>query len=297
MSNDRIELTIKNWEKYNPRKDVKQASWFRLQNDLFDDHELFSLTSTELAFLVYLFCLASKKNNENVVVSIAHATAIGRFDQASIHSALQKLDESKTIILSATSRARYAYGTRSPATDVRTGTNVTDERDGRVKSKTSTPTARAVSLPTPVTEIKNFFFDSYRKEFNREYPGWGAKENTQAKNWLRSVSLEKAKELIELYPKWNKPFVVKTGHPFGLLTTDYVELEAWAKGHKQLVQKIAKGTAVQTIEVKRAVEKEEMNHAAEIRTNGSDQNFSGRSQPELSDETERIVSGPRVRLF
>jgi len=101
-----IEIVVKGWDKYNPRKDVKHHSWFRLQNSIFEDHELFLLSPNEMAFLVYVFCLASKKNCENVIISIPHAIKVGRFDVKTIDRALEKLHSAKIVIISETSRIR-----------------------------------------------------------------------------------------------------------------------------------------------------------------------------------------------
>jgi hypothetical protein len=111
---------------------------------------------------------------------------------------------------------------------------------------------------SPVTLVKKAFCESYEKEFSRSYTGWGAKEASQAKTWLKSVSLEKACELCRLYPKWNDRWVTERGHPFGLLTTKYVELDSWAHSHEKLIQKIAIGEAVKTNQLKRAIQREDL---------------------------------------
>jgi len=112
--------------------------------------------------------------------------------------------------------------------------------------------------PSPISEIRTSFLESFEKEFGRSYPGWGVKENGQAKAWLKSVSVETAKELCRLYPKWNDPWVTKQGHPFGILVAQYVQLDAWSKSHRILVDKIAKGRAVEAVDIKKAVQLEEL---------------------------------------
>ena len=86
---------------------------------------------------------------------------------------------------------------------------------------------------TKVTEIKGFttaaiigseFKKHYKARFKQEYPAWGVKENSIIKNWLRSVSLEHAIKLCEIYPRWSVPFVTKSGHPLELLIKLHVKL-------------------------------------------------------------------------
>lgn len=151
----------------------------------------------------------------------------------------------------------------------------------------------APEVPTPVTEIRDAFLESYRNEFGREYPGWGAVENSKVTAWLKSVSLENAKRLCGLYPKWNDPWVTKVGHPLGVLITQYVQLDAWARGSKQLIAKIASGKAAERVDLNRAVEAEEMKRGLSERIraqNANDLEHSQSRQGKLSLVTPAKVS-------
>lgn len=117
-----------------------------------------------------------------------------------------------------------------------------------------------------VTELKVAFCNAYRDEFERDYPGWGVKENSQCKTWLKSVPFEKAKELCVLYMRWNDPWVTERGHTFGILVTKYVELDAWARGGQRLIEKIAMGRAHRSVDLKRAVEREERSRGLQHRS-------------------------------
>lgn len=134
------------------------------------------------------------------------------------------------------------------------------------KSPAQASTAGPAPLDkSPVTDIKYAFLESFKLEFGRMYPGWGVKENSQAKQWLRSVPIETAIRLCTLYPKWNDPWVTERGHTFGLLVAKYVELDAWAQSSDLLIEKIARGRAVRTNELKRAIEREDMRVGVEQR--------------------------------
>jgi hypothetical protein len=90
-SYDAATITILNWEKYNPRKDIKSTSWFRLQNSLFEDPNFFDFSPEELLLWIYLLSMASKKQDGQVRLSLAHAEKIGRLTLGIIESALEKL--------------------------------------------------------------------------------------------------------------------------------------------------------------------------------------------------------------
>lgn len=101
--------------------------------------------------------------------------------------------------------------------------------------------------------LRDAFLEAYRLEFKRDYPAWGAKENGQAKNWLRSITVHRAMELARLYPKWNDTWVTSQGHPFGILVTQFVKLDAWALSKDVMIRKMAADMAEKN-NVKRRVE-------------------------------------------
>lgn len=50
-----IEINSRSWEKYNPRSDAKKFSWFRFQNNFFDDPVIFDLRESQKLLLIYLY--------------------------------------------------------------------------------------------------------------------------------------------------------------------------------------------------------------------------------------------------
>jgi hypothetical protein len=245
-----VEIEIIGWEKFNPRKDVNNPSWFRLEHSVMFSPEWDHFDAQEIAIWIYLLSMASFTRKHVFKTSAESIAQRARADIEKVHSALEKLKEMDCI--SMTSRARDVGVTstirpRALRTDERT--DVTDETDERI----SPP----IKSSAPVAELRNAFLESYKAEFKRDYPGWGAKENGMAAKWLKSISLENAKRLCALYPKWNDPWVTKQGHPLGILMAQYVQLDAWAQSSKHLIQKIAAGKAAENIDLKRAVDFEE----------------------------------------
>jgi len=155
--------------------------------------------------------------------------------------------------------------------------------------------------PSPVSEIRESFLQSYKQEFKREYAGWGAKENGMVAKWLKSVSLENAKRLCALYPKWNDPWVTKQGHPLGILMSQYVQLDAWAQSTPQLIKKIAAGKAAENVDLKRAVDFEEMKrglkHTATRQQTIENPSSIGRLQKSIPLPTAQRILGERGDPF
>ena len=53
-------ISIENWGKYNSRPDRKNFIWFRLENNFFDDPEVYSLSNLGKLIYVFLLCCRSK---------------------------------------------------------------------------------------------------------------------------------------------------------------------------------------------------------------------------------------------
>lgn len=251
----KIEIKIPNWAKFNPRSDRANYSWFRLDNSFFHDQSVFGLTSQDKLSYIFVLCELSKKNKDSVHVDVEYAAAMLRLKEDEFLESLKRLEESeliKTDLAGKKPSSRRRKAGIEPSLLPATRQTRRDETD--VRDERSSPPPKGAA---PVAELRDAFLEAYRKEFKRDYPGWGAKENGMASKWLKSVSLENAKRLAALFPKWNDPWVTKQGHPLGILVAQYVQLDAWAQSSKHLIQKIAAGKAAESVDLKRAIDFEE----------------------------------------
>src|ERR1041385_4385260 len=139
MESATVEIEILNWDKYNPRKDLKATTWVRLQNSLFEDPSFFDFTHSELMFWVYLLSIASKKQSGQIRFNWNHAERIGRFKRDDICSAFEKLQSLECVRTSGpvrnvdvtpTSRARHADVTPTSHYERTNERNVTKVTDG-----------------------------------------------------------------------------------------------------------------------------------------------------------------------
>lgn len=138
-----MQITIPNWEKYNPRKDVKKGTWMRLEHDLFENPELEDFTLPEICSWLYLLCQASKKSCGVISVNVAHAERVGRIKRKDFLSAIEKLKGIRWITVADSSAAlsRNADDTAAAATNERTdGRDETNERDGRTEDSVAVDT-------------------------------------------------------------------------------------------------------------------------------------------------------------
>lgn len=62
---EEIEVTVPNWEKYNPRTDVKRNWWFKISNDIFEDPKIQKLTDQELRVFLHILTRCSKTGSKS----------------------------------------------------------------------------------------------------------------------------------------------------------------------------------------------------------------------------------------
>lgn len=72
-----VTVTVINWLKHNPRKDLKRPTWFALSNDLLDDEKLADFSPLEFHAFIYIMCQASRKCSATVDLFFAHSEKRG----------------------------------------------------------------------------------------------------------------------------------------------------------------------------------------------------------------------------
>ena len=86
-----MQITINNWDKYNPRKDVKNPSWFGFSNRMIEDSDIYDLDDGEFRAWVYCLSRASQANSETVKIDPRHALRVARVTESSLNSMVEKL--------------------------------------------------------------------------------------------------------------------------------------------------------------------------------------------------------------
>jgi hypothetical protein len=271
MSLKSIVVSIPSWDKYNPRSDRTNYSWFRFENRFFHDQTVFKLGANSKLLVVFVFCEISANAGKPTELNFDYISALLNIRKSQIVKMLVELKVSGLILFDDAdlpSSRRHRDVIAQPKVGLRDDTNERTIRDDTVAARAKAapiPKSKVEVGPTPIGQIRDAFLESYQKEFGHEYAGWGAKENGQTANWLKSVSLEKALDLCRIYPAWNDPKITSLGHPYGLLITDYVRLDAWSRSPERRISKLAQGRAAERVDIKRATEREESKRGLEYR--------------------------------
>ena len=185
----RITVTITNWEKYNPRKDQKKPSWFRMSNDLLDHPDFVDFSPIEFHAMLYILSQASKRNCSNIELVFAHAM-LRNVAKDVLISTLNKLEQIQFVQLTQNIRA----------------IDFTDEHATNERTNERTPQLQLARAGTPAAL---FEFDRFAKKYPKP-KGPKAEErfheqikteqdiadlDTALKNYMKMLSIE----------TWRKP--------------------------------------------------------------------------------------------
>lgn len=195
-----LNIRINNWEKFNPRSDRANYTWFRMSNGFFQDHRIFHLSDDEKLLFLFLLCEASKSNSD-VVRSSVEFVASGRGKSVdSISKSLQALI-SLAVITPAESRQKAGEEpSLLPATNVRTN------------ERTYTHAAEIQNLVFEKQDALNQILGIFDDIFAKKTPPALKKQTTQAAalahfgsvealhEWLSAVVNEKPAE--QTNPAW-----------------------------------------------------------------------------------------------
>ena len=112
--NQLIRVKFEKWEVYQSRNDIKKPSWFKLQNDLFENQKLYKLNLQEIACFVFLLCIASKQNkNGYLELNLDYAFSIVRKEKKVLLRTIEKLIELQVL-------KQYPYAIRTQSVQIRT---------------------------------------------------------------------------------------------------------------------------------------------------------------------------------
>ncbi len=102
----RLTLRIENWDKYNPRKDIKNPSWFAFSNRMLENPDVYDLTHGEFRAWIYCLARASQSNNDTIQIDVRHANRICNISVNDFNGMIRKMLESGSLYVD----VRNPYG-------------------------------------------------------------------------------------------------------------------------------------------------------------------------------------------
>ena len=105
-----IEITIINWDKYQPRKDIKNPTWFRLNNDFFSHPKICGLPDNVKLFYLKILTTYSQHNANIMRTSCEHLHYVTKTKHLRIKHLLRILKQNQLIDFKiCTQRVRDPY--------------------------------------------------------------------------------------------------------------------------------------------------------------------------------------------
>lgn len=234
MTYDGIEIEVTNWETYNPRKDLKKPSWFRLENDLLTGSKYFDLSPTEKLLMVLIFSLVSQANGKPITLSYRYLKMFTELENDAITKTIDFIIQKGTVRLTRTESVRTRTESEQICTqpeqirtesgpictlrdetrrDERneTGRDVTrrDERDGTRRDETARswapepPPPQELNLIGEELKIRGVKF-LLMTQWLQTYPdpGWITQEVRKAFSWEMANPKRRKKDFGRFMTNW-----------------------------------------------------------------------------------------------
>ena len=112
-----MQITFSNWEKYQPRKDIKSPTWVAVKNDFAINQNFHKFLKDEKLCFIYLLCEASKTNkNGMVIIDFDYHSELFKISIDTIKQTIEKLKDNGICTQSVRARTR-SERTRALQTD------------------------------------------------------------------------------------------------------------------------------------------------------------------------------------
>jgi len=196
-----IHVTILNWEKYQFRKEVKNPSWFRLENRMWNDQQFFYFSAEERWIWVCLLSLASQKQSATLVVNQDWLSQDARVGIPTISSALEKLKDNGC--LEFTLHERHAHVQVCDSTRHNITRHNKTEHNKTKQDIVCTESPKAIAVPTVSKKDLSLFLNQKLLEL---YPqDYLDREKIKMELWLATNSHKKPRSdrgMVRFVTSW-----------------------------------------------------------------------------------------------
>lgn len=103
-------VKINNWDKHNPRKDIKKPSWFAFDNRMVEDEDFLYFNHGEFKTWIYLLSKASQKVSSVIKITPDHAEKVCNISKSDLMSGVKRLSEMGIISLNVSDADRERAG-------------------------------------------------------------------------------------------------------------------------------------------------------------------------------------------
>lgn len=204
-----IKIEILNWEKFQFRKQIKNPSWFRLENRMWNDQQFFYFTAEERWIWVCILSIASQKQTSTLLVGLDWLSQNSQVKPEIIQSSLKKLRDNNCL--------EYTLHTRNVRVPVCSATEQNITRQNITKQNTSIDAdakrRTSLKLGSSYSRLISEYVKAYQARYKARPPIDG-KTQGLVKNILSTIPEDQACDLVQAFLQMNDPWFVKKAHDF-----------------------------------------------------------------------------------
>lgn len=259
-----MHIKILNWKRFNPRDDVKNPSWFRLNNNFLTDHEFFELTSDQKMVWLALLAEASTKQSDIIYISPPLIAALTRCTVEVVKETFAYLVAKSTIEVIAEADVTEALRARDEHVRKRTSTGQdrTDRTEQTGQESTEGHSSNAPPEPEPPQDAlvvlsldqpkpkkaraapgektaSSQVWSAYVAAYERRYghaPPSNAKGYALSSQLVARLGADDAIRVVAFYLTHNGAYYVRGVHPLGACLKDAEGLHTqMLAGHRMTV--------------------------------------------------------------
>lgn len=172
-----MRIEIVNWNKYNPRSELKTIPWFRVQNCIVHDRKLYGLVPAQKWLWICLLSIAAQENNSVIELSCEYLEHYAGIEKNLILQAIEHFGKVGLLVQTCTGRGTKVYP------HVTNDTNVTNETnkdtsylssETLLNKKTSPDETSTQSFQDRFIEKNDHYYE------DQEIPDISEQENSQS---------------------------------------------------------------------------------------------------------------------
>ena len=107
-------VSVNKWSDFNPRKDLKNPTWFRMENRFLESVTGLALTNDERVIWIYLLSQRTKTAHDLFAISSSHVSFVCRVQLSELESCLKKLQDCDLISINVGKNGRLKKARTGP---------------------------------------------------------------------------------------------------------------------------------------------------------------------------------------
>lgn len=204
-----IEFEIVKWEDYNPRKDRRGHTWFRLENKIASEPKFHGLTAAQRWVAVCLFAEVSQSHGNSTRLIVAAFADLVKVKESEVKKVLAHLELFGVV--------RINPGNQPVTTGDRAGDTRRDETDETRRTNETVSSEQGALAPELAAALGQEQGEALREAFGRRgvsveiqknwllaYPDpeWVARESLKAINWEIQNPKKRKKNFPQFVSNW-----------------------------------------------------------------------------------------------